>query len=95
MPTTTLTDTSSQEFTTLNALNRALATGQDVLIVTDGEVERIVKFPVTPTSSYTKHVFVHGSYPCNIESLLDYVKADAHSRSKVQWFDGARFHSWF
>jgi hypothetical protein len=90
---TALCDTNHQPVTTLHQVNRILEAGGTLLLMDGDTLEVTVRFPATP-GSRLKHVFVKGMYPHDVEHLLRTI-ADPVERTRVQWFDGCRFHNWF
>lgn len=80
---------------TLDELVGFLTQGKQVelrYLDTDG-VKMKVKFRSKRTGKHNPDMYIHGVPAENVEQVLSYLSGDAHDVSKVQWFDGERFHN--
>ena len=79
----------------LTYLEAALADGVQLLVTADGENILTTRFAKVKNPSFPPHIILHGMNARNLDQVASYVSGDAHDRSKVQWFDGNRWHDWF
>lgn len=76
-----------------DALAEHLASGEPVVLVDNysKDIHATFQFPKTDKGQ----VFVHDFPATNITQVVDALTGDAHDRSKVQWFDGTNFVSFY
>ena len=85
-------------FLLLSEVVDVLASGKAVEVrhIKNDVVAATIKFrkPRLGAKTFGKPAFfVHGMPARNVEQVLDFLSGNAHDVSKVQFFDGTRFHN--
>ena len=89
----TFKNNNNEQILDLDELNRVLAEGQVVKIVSVSGQEWFAQFTPETTSAtaLSARICVHGLFPRNLDQLVSYVDGDTHDQSKVDWFTGSEF----
>lgn len=88
------TITSTDMIGEMSELVSRLGAGEKVVLRNlAGDVVHNVKFPAVKPGKLRPEILVHGMRARNVEQVMSYLSGDAHDQSKVQWFDGNKFHN--
>lgn len=77
----------------LDTITATLAAGE-AMTIQQNEAPGLVKDIQFPKATDVKHIgfWLHGAPARNLEKLSSYLNGDAHAQSKIEWFDGNKFH---
>ena len=88
----------SKTLADIASVTEQLAAGNRVLVVDETQGDLLiakVQFKATGEQKTRKSIMTHGIPARDLDTLISYISGDAHDRSKVEWFDGQKFNSWF